>query len=111
MDFQALALAFVVSAETMLTAAAIDKMSVNTRTNHNKELRAQEIGNVCSGFLGLLPITGVIARSGVNIRSGAKSRNQPSCMAFGLFPLYYFAITSTDSADRQSGGLAGFNWM
>lgn len=72
--FDALALAFVASAETMLTAAAIDKMSSSSRTNYDKELRAQGIGNFCAGFLGLLPITGVIARSGVNVRAGARSR-------------------------------------
>lgn len=70
----ALALAFVASAETMLTAAAIDKMSSDSRTNYDKELRAQGIGNVFAGFLGLLPITGVIARSGVNVKAGAKTR-------------------------------------
>lgn len=70
----ALALAFVASAETMLTAAAIDKMSLTTRTNYDKELRAQGVGNVFAGFLGLLPITGVIARSGVNVKAGATSR-------------------------------------
>jgi MFS superfamily sulfate permease-like transporter len=70
----ALALAFVASAETMLTAAAIDKMSLSSRTDYDKELRAQGIGNFCAGFLGLLPITGVIARSGVNVKTGAKSR-------------------------------------
>lgn len=70
----ALALAFVASAETMLTAAAIDKMSLSSRTNYDKELRAQGVGNFFAGFLGLLPITGVIARSGVNVKAGAKSR-------------------------------------
>ena len=70
----ALALAFVASAETMLTAAAIDKMSSSSRTDYDKELRAQGIGNLLAGFLGLLPITGVIARSGVNVKAGAKTR-------------------------------------
>ena len=70
----ALALAFVASAETMLTAAAIDKMSLRSRTDYDKELRAQGVGNLLSGFLGLLPITGVIARSGVNVKAGAMTR-------------------------------------
>ncbi|MBY0548847.1 MAG: SulP family inorganic anion transporter [Candidatus Obscuribacterales bacterium] len=70
----ALALAFIASTETMLTAAAIDKMTPTLRTDYDKELRAQGVGNVCAGFLGLLPITGVIARSGVNVAAGAKSR-------------------------------------
>ena len=70
----ALAVAFIASAETMLTASALDKMTTISRTNYDKELRAQGIGNFVSGFLGLLPISGVIARSGVNVKAGAKSR-------------------------------------
>lgn len=79
----ALALAFVASTETMLTAAAIDKMTPLSRTDYDKELKAQGIGNLVSGFLGLLPITGVIARSGVNVKAGAQTRL--SCVLHGIW--------------------------
>lgn len=70
----ALVLAFIASTETMLTAAAIDKMRPLVRTDYDKELRAQGVGNILSGFIGGLPLTGVIARSGVNVSAGAKTR-------------------------------------
>lgn len=70
----ALGMALVATAETLLTATAIDKMHKGVRTNYDKELCAQGIGNFICGFLGALPVTGVLVRSGVNVRSGAQSR-------------------------------------
>lgn len=84
-----LALAFIASAETMLTAAALDKMIVS-RTDYDKELRAQGIGNISAGLLGLLPITGVIARSGVNVKAGAKTRL--SSVFHGLWLIIFVAL-------------------
>jgi MFS superfamily sulfate permease-like transporter len=45
----ALAIAFIASAETLLSAAAVDRMHDGVRTNYNKELRAQGIGNLLCG--------------------------------------------------------------
>ncbi|MFX8122202.1 SulP family inorganic anion transporter, partial [Acinetobacter baumannii] len=42
----ALAIAFIASAETLLSAAAVDKMHDGVRTDYNKELRAQGVGNL-----------------------------------------------------------------
>lgn len=69
-----MALAIIASAETLLSAAAVDKMHTGPRTRYNKELTAQGIGNVLCSLVGALPMTGVIARSSVNVQSGAKSR-------------------------------------
>ncbi|WCM27631.1 SulP family inorganic anion transporter [Sphingomonas sp. QA11] len=70
----ALAIAFIASAETLLSAAAVDKMHDGVRTNYNKELRAQGIGNLLCGLAGALPMTGVIVRSSANVQAGAKTR-------------------------------------
>jgi MFS superfamily sulfate permease-like transporter len=70
----AIAIALIASAETLLTAAALDKMHRGPRTNYDKELRAQGIGNMICGFLGAPPMTGVMVRSGVNVTAGAKTR-------------------------------------
>lgn len=70
----ALAIAFIASAETLLSAAAVDKMHDGVRTNYNKELRAQGIGNLLCGFAGALPMTGVIVRSSANVQAGATTR-------------------------------------
>lgn len=70
----AVALAFIASAETLLSAAAVDRMHDGVRTNYNKELRAQGIGNLLCGFAGALPMTGVIVRSSANVQAGAQTR-------------------------------------
>lgn len=69
-----IAVAFIAAAETLLTAAALDKMHRGERTNYDRELMAQGVGNFVSGFLGGLPMTGVMVRSGVNLNAGAKTR-------------------------------------
>ena len=66
--------AFVASAETLLCATAVDKMHIGVRTQYDKELRAQGIGNLICGALGALPMTGVIVRSAANVEAGATSR-------------------------------------
>ncbi|MFK7928955.1 MAG: SulP family inorganic anion transporter, partial [Myxococcota bacterium] len=59
----AIALACVASAESLLSAAAVDKLHDGPRTNYDKELIAQGVGNMILGAIGGLPLTGVIVRS------------------------------------------------
>jgi MFS superfamily sulfate permease-like transporter len=66
--------AFIASAETLLTAAALDKMHRGARTEYDRELIAQGVGNTLAGIVGGLPMTGVMVRSGVNLSAGAKTR-------------------------------------
>jgi MFS superfamily sulfate permease-like transporter len=70
----ALAVAFIASAETLISAAAVDRMHDGVRTDYNKELRAQGVGNFLCGAVGALPMTGVIVRSSANIQAGAMTR-------------------------------------
>jgi MFS superfamily sulfate permease-like transporter len=70
----ALAIAFIASAETLLSAAAVDRMHDGVRTDYNKELRAQGVGNFLCGAAGALPMTGVIVRSSANVQAGAVTR-------------------------------------
>jgi MFS superfamily sulfate permease-like transporter len=70
-----LALAFVASAESLLTATAADTMQQHApRTNYDRELAAQGVGNCLCGVLGALPMTGVIVRTSANIQAGARTR-------------------------------------
>lgn len=70
----AFAVAFIASAETLISAAAVDRMHDGPRTDYDKELRAQGIGNLLCGAVGALPMTGVIVRSSANVQAGAVTR-------------------------------------
>ncbi len=70
----ALALAFIASTESLLSASAVDRMQDRARTDYDRELMAQGVGNGVSGLLGGLPITGVIVRSSANVQAGAQTR-------------------------------------
>ncbi len=83
-------LAVVASAETLLCATAIDQMQSETRTNYDRELTAQGIGNIVCGLLGALPMTGVIVRSSANVEAGAKTRL--SAILHGLWLLIFVAL-------------------
>ena len=86
----ALAIGFIASAETLLSAAAVDRMHDGVRTDYNKELRAQGIGNLLCGLAGALPMTGVIVRSSANVQAGGKTRL--STILHGLWILAAIAL-------------------
>lgn len=67
-------IAVVASAETLLCATAVDQIQQRWRTDYDRELTAQGIGNIVCGLLGALPMTGVIARSSANVEAGARTR-------------------------------------
>ncbi|VVA50380.1 C4-dicarboxylic acid transporter DauA [Serratia ficaria] len=71
----AVTLALVASLETLLSQEALKKLKSQTPApSPDKEMRAQGVGNMLSGFLGGLPITAVIVRSSVNVNAGARSK-------------------------------------
>ncbi|MGE4432358.1 MAG: SulP family inorganic anion transporter [Sphingobium sp.] len=86
----ALAIAFIASAETLLSAAAVDRMHDGVRTDYNKELRAQGLGNLLCGAAGALPMTGVIVRSSANVQAGATTRL--STVLHGIWILAFVAL-------------------
>lgn len=58
--------------ESLLSAVVADGMT-NTRHNSNKELIGQGIANIVTPLFGGIPVTGAIARTATNIKSGAVS--------------------------------------
>ncbi len=83
----AFVIAIVASAETLLCATAVDQMHNGQRTKYDRELCAQGVGNIVCGFLGALPMTGVIVRSSANVNAGGKSRF--SAMLHGVWLLVF----------------------
>ena len=71
----AIVIAIVASLETLLSLEAADKLDPQKRISPaNRELKAQGIGNIITGFIGGIPVTQVIVRSSANIQTGAKSK-------------------------------------
>ncbi|GAA0898973.1 MULTISPECIES: SulP family inorganic anion transporter [Streptomyces violaceusniger group] len=69
-----LAFTLIASAESLFSAAAVDRLHDGPRTDYNKELMAQGAGNTVCGLLGALPMTAVIVRSAANVQAGAKTK-------------------------------------
>lgn len=101
----AFAIAFIASAETLLSAAAVDRMHDGVRTNYNKELSAQGVGNLLCGFAGALPMTGVIVRSSANVQAGAKTRM--SAILHGVWILGFVALLPWLLREIPMAALAG----
>lgn len=70
----AVAVAALAALESLLSAAVADGMSVNHRHDPDRELFGQGLANLIVPLFGGVPATGAIARTAVNVRSGAQSR-------------------------------------
>ncbi|MFJ5988620.1 SulP family inorganic anion transporter [Lentzea sp. NPDC092896] len=86
----AVVFALVASAESMFSAAAVDRMHSGPRTQYNKELVAQGVGNTICGLLGALPMTAVIVRSAANVNAGA--RTKASRVLHGVWLLLFVVL-------------------
>lgn len=100
----ALAVAAVASIETLLCATAVDQMHTGPRTQYSRELTSQGVGNVLCGFLGALPMTGVIVRSSANVQAGARTRT--STILHGFWLLLFVAFLSNVLAWIPTSSLA-----
>jgi SulP family sulfate permease len=70
----AVAVAALAALESLLSASVADAMSVGQRHNPDRELFGQGLANIASPLFGGIPATAAIARTAVNVRSGASSR-------------------------------------
>ncbi|WP_030274283.1 SulP family inorganic anion transporter [Streptomyces sp. NRRL B-24484] len=70
----ALAVAALAALESLMSATAADAMSVSERHDSDRELFGQGLANLAAPLFGGVAATGAIARTAVNVRSGAASR-------------------------------------
>jgi MFS superfamily sulfate permease-like transporter len=100
-----LAFALIASAESLFSAAAVDRLHDGPRTDYDKELMAQGAGNVVCGALGALPMTAVIVRSATNVQAGAKTK--ASRVLHGVWLLLFAALLPAVLAVIPIAALAG----
>ncbi|MEU5219655.1 SulP family inorganic anion transporter [Streptomyces sp. NPDC020807] len=70
----AVAVAALAALESLLSAQVADGMTVGQKHDPDRELFGQGLANVVAPLFGGVPATGAIARTAVNVRSGASSR-------------------------------------
>jgi SulP family sulfate permease len=87
----AIALALLGSIESLLSAVVADGMS-GMRHRSNTELMAQGAANIGSVVFGGIPVTGTIARTATNVRSGGKS--PVSGMLHSVYLLVFMLIAA-----------------
>lgn len=69
----AFAVALVAILETMLSAKIADGMT-DTKHNKRKEMRGLALANIASGLMGGIPATAALARTSLNIKTGASDK-------------------------------------
>lgn len=69
-----LAVAVLAGLESLLSAVVADGMTVGERHDPDRELFGQGLANIASAVFGGMPATGALARTAVNVRSGARTR-------------------------------------
>ncbi|MFJ3667494.1 SulP family inorganic anion transporter [Streptomyces sp. NPDC090106] len=90
------AFALIASAESLFSAAAVERLHDGRRTDYDRELMAQGAGNTVCGLLGALPLTAVIVLSAAGgtpsggVRAGA--RTKASRVLHGVWLLLFTVV-------------------
>lgn len=86
----ALAVAFLAGLESLLSARIADSLARDHSHKPNLELFGQGIANLVVPFFGGIPATAALARTAVNVRSGATSRL--SAVAHSIFLVFFIFL-------------------
>src|SRR5690606_17897489 len=87
----ALAIAALAAIESLLSARVAATMSATGPYHPDRELVGQGMASVASGLFGGMPATGAIARTAVNVRSGARTRLAAIVHSLVLLAVVYLA--------------------
>ncbi len=101
----AVAVAALAALESLLSAAVADGMSMGQRHDPNRELFGQGVANLGAALFGGVPATAAIARTAVNVRSGASSRL--AALAHALVLLVVMLVAATWVSEIPLAALAG----
>jgi SulP family sulfate permease len=86
----AVAVAALAALESLLSASVADGMTVGQKHDPDRELFGQGLANIAAPLFGGVPATGAIARTAVNVRTGASSR-LASLVHAGVLAVIVFA--------------------
>ena len=89
----AAAIAMLAAVESLLAARVAAEMAPTGAYDPDRELFGQGLASIASGFFGGMPATGAIARTAVNVRSGARTRAASIVHALVLLLVVYLAST------------------
>jgi high affinity sulfate transporter 1 len=101
----AVAVAALAALESLLSATVSDAMSVGHRHDPHRELVGQGLANLASPLFGGIPATAAIARTAVNVRSGATSRL--AALTHAVFLLAVMLVAARWVAEIPLAALAG----
>ena len=87
----ALAIAALAAIESLLSARVAATMSPAGSYDPDRELVGQGLASMAAGFFGGMPATGAIARTAVNVRSGARTRLAAIVHSLLLLGVVYLA--------------------
>jgi MFS superfamily sulfate permease-like transporter len=87
----AIAVAALAALESLMSATVADGMSVGERHDSDRELLGQGVANLVTPLFGGIPATAAIARTAVNVRSGARSRLAAITQSLALLAVVLFA--------------------
>ena len=87
----AFAVAALAAIESLLSARVAASMADTGPYNADRELVGQGLASIASGFFGGMPATGAIARTAVNVRSGARTRASAIVHSLALLAVVYLA--------------------
>ncbi|WP_213816643.1 SulP family inorganic anion transporter [Glaciihabitans sp. dw_435] len=87
----AFAVAALAAIESLLSARVAASMADTGPVNADRELVGQGLASIASGFFGGMPATGAIARTAVNVRSGARTRVSAIVHSLALLAVVYLA--------------------
>jgi len=78
------AVAILAALESLLSAVVADGMAGGARHDPDRELFGQGLANIAAGMVGGMPATAALARTAVNVRSGARTRLAAAAHAVAL---------------------------
>lgn len=89
----ALAVAALAAIESLLSARVADSISDTGPYHPDRELVGQGLASIAAGLFGGMPATGAIARTVVNVRSGARTRLAAIVHSVALLAVVYLVGT------------------